>query len=101
MTEKTELSAAAIKYDLDESSIPKIIASGNNITAEEIIQIAKEYGIPIKEDPALMEMLMHIEVMDEIPPEAYSLVAEIFAFIYEMNLKAKKVGNKNQIKDYE
>ncbi|MCH8927742.1 MAG: EscU/YscU/HrcU family type III secretion system export apparatus switch protein [Candidatus Marinimicrobia bacterium] len=101
MAEKTDLSAAAIKYDLDESIIPKIIASGNDVTAEEIILIAKEYGIPIKEDPALMEMLMHIEVMEEIPPEAYALVAEVFAFIYEMNLKAKKAENKTSVQDYE
>ena len=45
----------------------------------------------MREDPALMEMLMKVDLMDNIPEEAYAIVAEIFAFIYEMNLKAKNL----------
>lgn len=93
MDESSKYSAAALKYDLNESSVPKVIASGTEVTAEEIIQIAKEHGIPIREDPALMEMLMKVEILDDIPEEAFALVAEIFAFIYEMNLKAQKKDN--------
>ncbi len=91
MSEQKNRSAAALKYDLDISSVPKVIASGTDVTAEEIILLAKEYGIPVREDPALMEMLMKVDLMDDIPEEAYAIVAEIFAFIYEMNLKAQKL----------
>ena len=42
-----------------------------------------------------MEMLMRFDIMEEIPPEAYALVAEVFAFVYEMNLEAKKIENEN------
>ena len=91
MSEQKNTSAAALKYDLDISHVPKVIASGTDVTAEEIILLAKEYGIPVREDPALMEMLMKVDLMDDIPEEAYAIVAEIFAFIYEMNLKAKNL----------
>jgi len=94
MSDRRYISAAALKYDLDISHVPKVIASGTDVTAEEIILLAKEYGIPVREDPALMEMLMKVELMDNIPEEAYAIVAEIFAFIYEMNLKAQDIQYK-------
>ena len=94
MIDQKNISAAALKYDLDISHVPKVIASVTDVTAEEIILLAKEYGIPVREDPALMEMLMKVELMDNIPEEAYAIVAEVFAFIYEMNLKAQHIEYK-------
>ena len=94
MSEQKYIAEAALKYDLDISHVPKVIASGTDVTAEEIILLANEYGIPVREDPALMEMLMKVELMDNIPEEAYAIVAEVFAFIYEMNLKAQRIKHK-------
>ncbi len=97
MTEQKEQKATALNYDLEKAFAPRVTATGKGETAEEIIRIARENGIPIREDSALMELLMNVDVMEEVPPEAFQLVAEVFAFIYEMNTKAKENQTESRI----
>ncbi|MDI6792542.1 MAG: EscU/YscU/HrcU family type III secretion system export apparatus switch protein [bacterium] len=80
--------AAALRYDEEKESAPRVIASGKGTVAEEIIRLARDMDIPIHEDPDLVEMLAALDVGKEIPEELYQVVAEILAFIYEMNEKA-------------
>lgn len=77
--------AVALKYDAQLNSAPVVKAKGVGEVAERIIKIAKENGVPIKEDTDLAELLMKIELDEEIPPELYKVVAEIFAFVYRLN----------------
>lgn len=77
--------AVALKYDTQINSAPAIKAKGKGEIAEKIIKIAKENGIPIKEDTDLVELLMQIDLNKEVPPELYKVVAEIFAFVYRLN----------------
>ncbi len=77
--------AAAIKYDSNGDSAPKVTASGRGIIAEKIIAIAEENGIPIKNDPDLVQILSKLNVGAEIPVELYRAVAEILAFVYSLN----------------
>ncbi|MCD6363226.1 MAG: FlhB-like flagellar biosynthesis protein [Synergistetes bacterium] len=76
--------AAALKYDEREDRAPRVIASGKGKIAEKIIEIAREYDIPIYEDPDLVELLLKVDIGDEIPPELYKAVAEVLAFIYRL-----------------
>jgi len=46
-----------------------------------------KHGIPIQEDPALVQILAQLDFYQEIPPSVYGVVAEILAFIYRMNQK--------------
>ncbi|MBS5829835.1 MAG: EscU/YscU/HrcU family type III secretion system export apparatus switch protein, partial [Campylobacter concisus] len=46
-----------------------------------------EHDIPIKEDPDLIEILSKVEVDQEIPPNLYKAVAEIFSFLYKITNK--------------
>ena len=55
--------------------------------ANRIIDLAKEHDIPIKEDPDLIEILSKVEVDQEIPPNLYKAVAEIFSFLYKITKK--------------
>lgn len=80
--------AVALHYVPDSAKAPIVKAKGKGIVAEEIIQIAKENGIPIQEDPALVTLLAQIEIDKEIPPELYAVVAEIMALVYRMEKKA-------------
>ena len=77
--------AAAIQYDQAKSNAPKVTASGRGIIAEKIIELAHEKGIPIKNDPDLVQVLSKLKVGSEIPVELYRAVAEILAFVYSLN----------------
>ncbi|HAG52531.1 MAG TPA: flagellar biosynthesis protein FlhB [Alphaproteobacteria bacterium] len=77
--------ATALKYDENSNSAPKLLAKGQNEIAEKILELAKQNNIPIKEDKDLVAILNTLELNDEIPFELYSIVAEIFALIYNIN----------------
>lgn len=74
--------AAAIAYDMKKDLAPRVTAKGQGAVAEKIIAIAREHGIPIKDDPALVEILCRLDIDEYIPVELYRAVAEILAFIY-------------------
>jgi len=77
--------AAALRYRQGLDSAPKVTAKGRGKLAEKIIEMAKQNGIPVKEDPDLVEVLSKLDLMEEIPPELYMVVAELLAYIYSLN----------------
>ncbi len=82
-SKEEELQAVALGYDRDTMSAPQVLASGRGYIAERIIEIAREYNIPVEKDPVLAEALGQLDMGQEIPPELYRVVAEILAFIME------------------
>jgi flagellar biosynthesis protein len=79
--------AVALRYKKEKDSAPKVVAKGRGEIAEKILRIAKEYNIPLKEDPQLVEVLSTLDLYEEIPPQLYKAVAEILAFVYRMTRK--------------
>jgi len=79
--------ATALKYRPEQDSAPKITAKGTGLIAEKIIDIARKHGVPVKDDPDLVEVLSRLDLDEEIPPELYVIVAELLAFIYSLNRK--------------
>jgi flagellar biosynthesis protein len=77
--------AVALKYVPGQDQAPKVTAKGSGALAQKIIDLAREHGVPIKEDPALVQVLAQLDFHEEIPPTVYVVVAEILAFIYSMN----------------
>lgn len=88
MAEKPK-KAAALKYMHGEDRAPRVVAKGRGSVAEKILETARQHGIPIKEDKTLVEILSSLDLYQEIPAELYRAVAEILAFVYALNLKAK------------
>jgi flagellar biosynthesis protein len=86
MTEKRK-KAIALRYDQKKDAAPVILAKGVGILAEKILALAREHKIPIHQDEDLVEILSGLKLHQEIPPEAYLLVAEILAFVYRSNDK--------------
>lgn len=82
--------AVALGYNEQKSNAPKVLATGKGESATKLISLAKEHGVPIKEDEDLVELLSKLDLGDEIPPNMYKAVAEVFAFIYQMANKTKK-----------
>lgn len=79
--------AAALRYDTKKENAPKVVAKGEGLSAQNIIKIAKENGVPIKEDKDLMELLSNVEIDKEVPEALYKAVAEVFSFIYKTTKK--------------
>ena len=80
-------SAAAVRYDVSRDRAPKIVARGKGEMANRIVELAREHGVPVREDPELMEALARLDVQEEIPPELYQIMAEVLTFIYRVNKK--------------
>ncbi|MBW2560096.1 MAG: EscU/YscU/HrcU family type III secretion system export apparatus switch protein [Deltaproteobacteria bacterium] len=77
--------AAAIEYDGERDPAPRVTARGRGVAAEKIIGLAKKHGVPIKEDPALAQILSRLDIDEQIPTELYKAVAEILGFVYSLN----------------
>lgn len=82
-------SAVALRYDQGRTPAPEIAATGRGLVADRILELAREHGIPIKEDRALVTALAGLDVGDRIPPELYLLVAEVFAWLYALKDKGE------------
>ncbi|WP_258033244.1 FlhB-like flagellar biosynthesis protein [Campylobacter concisus] len=87
MMQVNKKKAVALGYNRSQDNAPKVLASGAGEIANKIINLAKEHDIPIKEDPDLIEILSKVEVDQEIPPNLYKAVAEIFSFLYKITNK--------------
>jgi len=78
--------AVALKYEGGVSA-PKVVAKGQGHIAEQIMEIAKEHGVPLYEDGELVKLLSRLDLDEEIPNNLYQAVAEVLAFIYSINQK--------------
>jgi flagellar biosynthesis protein len=83
--------AVALGYDPGKDNAPRVLASGKGHIAEQILAIAKQHQLPIRDDPILAEALSQVDLNQVIPAELYAVVAEVFAFVYR--LKQKKVDS--------
>lgn len=84
--------AVALKYNPAEHAAPVVAAKGQGHVAERILELAREHGVPIQEEPSLIEVLSKIDIDQEIPPELYALVAEVLSFIYRTDNRLKDWG---------
>jgi flagellar biosynthetic protein FlhB len=86
--------AVALKYTKDKGGAPQVLAKGERIWAEKILESARRYGIPVVRNVPLAQALNKVEVGDDIPEELYEAVAEVLNFVYRLveEQKQKKGG---------
>ncbi len=90
ITNPTEL-ALALKYDPENMPAPKLVAKGSGYMAQRIRRIALDAGVPIVErKPLARALFKSCEVGDYIPPDMYKAVAEVLAYVFELNEKGFK-----------
>lgn len=79
--------AVAIRHILSDENptLPKVTAAGYGRIAEEIVRIAFDNGVKVREDGDLAQFLAQIELESEIPSEALVAVAEILSYVYRAN----------------
>lgn len=91
MEDRTEKkTAVALEYTPGEQA-PKVIASGRGYLAEKIINVAEEENVPIHKDEKLARSLSVLDIGEFIPPELYSIVAEVLVFVDSMDRIRGKV----------
>ncbi len=78
--------AVALKYAPGDQA-PKVVAKGRGLIAEEIIARAKEHGVYVHESPELVTLLSQVDLDDYIPPALYVAVAELLAWLYQVEQK--------------
>jgi len=89
MKNETRKKAVALRYNPGQDAAPRVVGKGQGLLAERILAIAREYEIPIHEDPDLVELLAALDLGRLIPEELYGALAEILAFLYRLNRRAK------------
>lgn len=85
----------ALKYDPKVGGAPILVAKGVDEMAMHIRTIAKEHGVEMIQSPALARSLYYTaEVDQDIPEELYAAVAQVLAFIFQLNEHKKGRGKK-------
>jgi flagellar biosynthesis protein len=78
--ERTE--AVALAYD--GQGAPQVVAKGGGDVAERIIATAREHGVPLEHDPALVRLLSRVDLGAEIPRPLFAAVAQVLAFAWSV-----------------
>jgi flagellar biosynthetic protein FlhB len=77
--------AVALAYD-EKMPAPRVVAKGRGLIAQRIREIAQEHGVPLLEAPPLARALYaHTERGDASPAALYRAVAEVMAYVYQLN----------------
>ena len=92
---RKQIQAVALHYEHQTGSAPKVVARGQGLLAQKILECAEAAGVDIVTDPDLLEILGRVPVGEEIPPELFQAVAEILAFIYRINGRYSLAGGES------
>lgn len=82
--------AVALEYETGEKA-PKVVASGCGYLADKIVEVAKESDVPVHKDAKLARSLSVLDIGEYIPPELYSVVAEVLVFVDNMDRIQEKI----------
>lgn len=78
--------AVALKYDNTKMGAPMVVAKGMNLVAQRIRELAAENKVPVIELPPLARALhRHVDIGAAIPAALYTAVAEVMAYVYQLN----------------
>lgn len=80
--------AAALKYDRSYEA-PVVTAAGMGIIADKIVKKADENNVPVVYNKELAELLQNVDIGESIPPELYEIVAEVIAYVMNVDSKLK------------
>ncbi len=76
----------AVGLSLDPGTgLPRVTSLGRGRTAEKMAQLARQSGVPVEEDPELVEKMFKPGNNRAIPARTYRLIAGILTFIYQVN----------------
>lgn len=91
-----DMRVAALKYDPEKDNAPIVVAAGAGYVAQKIIEIADECGVSIYHDNSAATLLSRLQLGQQIPPELYQMVVDIYIAILAA-AKASKSAEIQQI----
>ncbi|MDP5290724.1 flagellar biosynthesis protein FlhB [Oceanimonas sp. CHS3-5] len=88
--------SVALRYDKDKpGAAPMVVAKGLDEVALKIREVAREYKVPVISSPALARAVYFSTKLDrEIPDGLFVAVAQILAYVFQLNAWRKGQGNK-------
>lgn len=87
--------SVALKYGETDSGAPRVVAKGQDLVAQRIREIGNENDVPRIEAPPLARALYwNVDIEHEIPAELYTAVAEVLAWVYEIQRVKREGGEK-------
>jgi flagellar biosynthetic protein FlhB len=89
--------AVALAYD-EKMPAPRVVAKGRGAIAQRIRELAQEHGVPLLEAPPLARALYtHTDLDQTIPPALFRAVAEVMAYVYQLNAYLARGGRPPQL----
>lgn len=96
ITNPTHL-AVAVQYDGKNMDAPRVVAKGARLMAERIKEMAREYDIPVMENKPLARAIYEsTPVGSQVPGTLFTAVAELLAFVYQMQGKLVQKAQENR-----
>jgi flagellar biosynthesis protein len=77
--------AAALRYDPESGGAPTVVAAGSGELADRIIALAREHGVPVREDAPLALALARLQLEAQVPPELWEAVAQALVWAYRLS----------------
>lgn len=77
--------AVALRYDAQKDAAPRVVAKGAGLLADKIIEVAREHGVHLHEDPQMVAVLAKVQLDSPIPEELYQAIAQVLAFVYRLD----------------
>ena len=71
--------AAGLRYEAEVDSAPSVVVKGEGYEADEIVRLARRFGVPVVEEAELSELLSGIPLDEQIPEDLYEAVAIILS----------------------
>lgn len=76
--------AASLKYETSYEA-PIVTAAGMGKIADRIVEEADKNDVPVVENEELANLLTKVDVGDAIPYELYDVVANIIAYVMDID----------------
>ena len=74
-------SAVGLAYDAGTDEAPRIAVKGSLMNADEIVRLARRFGIPVVEQAGLSRSLSTLELDAQIPPSLFEAAAILIAHL--------------------
>ncbi len=90
--------AVALRYKSNAMGAPKVVAKGVHLLAARIRELGEAHRVPILEAPSLARALYHHTDLDEeIPEKLYTAVAEVLAYVFQLQRYQNHGGSKPEL----
>jgi flagellar biosynthesis protein len=86
---KPRRQAVALEY-ADTDKLPRVLASGTDSLAAQIISLATRLGIPVTKNEELTSLLAGVQPGQQASPETFQLIAEVVSFLYHTDKEWQK-----------